>query len=87
MGESEPRATSIIGKIPLASFQNLHLCRTPFSEGEQMVTDELGISCSIGSHQEKEKTALACTTHELRNEMVRAAEMGLSWGLKKHCSR
>jgi hypothetical protein len=35
-----------------------HLCRTRFSEGEQMVTDELGTSCSIGSLQEKKKTAL-----------------------------
>ncbi len=26
-----------------------------------MVTDELGISCSLGSHQEKEKTALIRT--------------------------
>ena len=26
-----------------------------------MVTDELGPSCSLGSHQEKKKTTLICT--------------------------
>ncbi len=40
-----------------------HLCRT--LKGEQMMTDELGISCSIGSHQGEKENSL-CMYHWAR---------------------